>query len=332
MKYLERKTNDIITILTIKNGKAYLSNGDIIKENALHNNVNYVKIMESSLDNDINNINLEKKKKTQYNMKENKDINLEGIISDDASAARYASLVNNRGTQIGSIDDDIIYEDMSTNDHAIRGGSATARSIFDLRSPSIKSAPGYVNNNDYSSREQERSLELSRNNALLEKYSDEEYVGVSSQPRQQVQMQPMQSPINDMFRKAKRRLDFTYILNKTSKLPRVDFIEMMEDSYEESIVNYLAEEIFDNIIQSRDLIIRDIKRQIYDILPNLEMEEEIVENIDNNNDLTKSDKSVLTSEVDTRLVDEINEIKNDVFGTDITTIDDDSDDDYIEYL
>jgi len=70
---------------------------------------------------------------------------------------------------------------------------------------------------------------------------------------------PMDSyidPIISMFKKAKRNTDFKISFDVNNKIPRLDFIEMMEESYETSIIEFLAQE-FTNQLLSNPSIIRD---------------------------------------------------------------------------
>ena len=61
-------------------------------------------------------------------------------------------------------------------------------------------------------------------------------------------------PIISMFKKAKRNANFKLAIDIEKKIPRLDFIEMMEDSYETSIIDYLAQEFTDSILANPELI------------------------------------------------------------------------------
>ena len=63
-----------------------------------------------------------------------------------------------------------------------------------------------------------------------------------AQPQQEVvQRVNFEDPIITMFKNAKRNVDFSVDLKVEGKIPRIDFIEMMEDSYEISIIEFLAD-------------------------------------------------------------------------------------------
>src|SRR5690606_41385312 len=57
-----------------------------------------------------------------------------------------------------------------------------------------------------------------------------------------------------MFKKTKRSVNFSVNIDYSNKIPRLDFIEMMEDSYETSIIDYLADEFTKDILSNPDQI------------------------------------------------------------------------------
>lgn len=69
-------------------------------------------------------------------------------------------------------------------------------------------------------------------------------------------------PIIQMFRNVKRNTDFNIKFEVNNKIPRLDFIEMMEDSYNTSIIDFLAEEFTNQILMNPHLIKNKIKDQI----------------------------------------------------------------------
>jgi len=78
---------------------------------------------------------------------------------------------------------------------------------------------------------------------------------------------PVEDPIVSMFKNVKRTKDFSISLEIKNKIPRLDFIEMMEDSYNVSIIDYLATEFTDELLKNPQTIenmIRDkIKEMVY---------------------------------------------------------------------
>jgi hypothetical protein len=106
--------------------------------------------------------------------------------------------------------------------------------------------------------EEVQSIEVPRSPAPQEQ---QEYP--VSQPIQRIEAV---DPVTSMFRNVKRNLDFNINLKIEGKIPRLDFIEMMEDSYEISIIEYLAEEFTNNLLSDpsiiRNKIISEIKSMI----------------------------------------------------------------------
>lgn len=84
----------------------------------------------------------------------------------------------------------------------------------------------------------------------------------NSQIRQPVSVQPTIDPVTQMFKNVKRNVDFSISIDIENKIPRLDFIEMMEDSYEVSIIDFLAEEFTNKILQDPSSIKTKIKQEI----------------------------------------------------------------------
>ena len=85
--------------------------------------------------------------------------------------------------------------------------------------------------------------------------------------REEVYQQPVQrveveDPIITMFKKTKRNVDFKISVDISDKIPRLDFIEMMEDSYEISMIDFLADEFTNKIISDPSIIRNKIKDKI----------------------------------------------------------------------
>lgn len=109
--------------------------------------------------------------------------------------------------------------------------------------------------------------------------------------RPQVQPQPsvqVEDPIITMFKRTKRSVDFKVNVDVSDKIPRLDFIEMMEDSYEISIIDYLADEFTDKILKDPSIIRESIKSKIKHLvygaptaLSNTEEKKENMENTKN---------------------------------------------------
>lgn len=76
-----------------------------------------------------------------------------------------------------------------------------------------------------------------------------------------------EDPIITMFRNVKRNKEFKISLDIVNSIPRPDFIEMMEDSYNTSIIEFLADEFTNNLLENpsiiKDKIIQEIKNIVY---------------------------------------------------------------------
>jgi hypothetical protein len=77
-----------------------------------------------------------------------------------------------------------------------------------------------------------------------------------------VQRIEVEDPIIKMFKGVKRIVEFNINLDIKNKIPRLDFIEMMEDSYETSIIDFLADEFTNELLKNPDTIKDMIKGKI----------------------------------------------------------------------
>ncbi len=85
---------------------------------------------------------------------------------------------------------------------------------------------------------------------------------VDSQPVRREVVQQVEDPIITMFKRTKRNVDFKISVDISDKIPRLDFIEMMEDSYEISMIDFLADEFTNKILQDPSLIRESVKNKI----------------------------------------------------------------------
>ena len=101
---------------------------------------------------------------------------------------------------------------------------------------------------------------------------------------QEVQQPPIQrieveDPIIKMFKGVKRIVDFNISLQIDNKIPRLDFIEMMEDSYETSIIDFLADEFTKEIVNNPEKIKSMISEKIKTMLSNKSVNSQITDSV-----------------------------------------------------
>ena len=86
-----------------------------------------------------------------------------------------------------------------------------------------------------------------------------------TQPQNQVQP-TKEDPMITMFKNIKRNTEFKISIDIINKIPRPDFIEMMEDSYEVSIIEFLSKEFTKSIINDPSIIENKIKEEINNLV------------------------------------------------------------------
>jgi hypothetical protein len=91
-------------------------------------------------------------------------------------------------------------------------------------------------------------------------------VVVNGQNSEPVYTKPKEDPIYTMFRGVKRSVEFSLDLKLENKIPRLDFIEMMEDSYEKSIIDFLADEFMSELFKDPKSLKESIKVKIKDMV------------------------------------------------------------------
>jgi len=96
---------------------------------------------------------------------------------------------------------------------------------------------------------------------------------VETQRPVQQPVQVVEDPIITMFKNVKRSKDFSISLEIKNKIPRPDFIEMMEDSYNTSIIDFLAAEFTDNLLKNPQMIEDMIKQKIKEVVYGAEVKD-----------------------------------------------------------
>lgn len=74
------------------------------------------------------------------------------------------------------------------------------------------------------------------------------------------------NPILVMFKSAKKNVDMDIKIESDVKIPRLDFIEMMEDSYDVSIIDFLSEEITNQLLEDTESIKEKVKLRIKEMV------------------------------------------------------------------
>ena len=118
-----------------------------------------------------------------------------------------------------------------------------------------------------------------------------------------VQRITVDDPILTMFKGVKRNVKFDINIEITDKIPRLDFIEMMEDSYDTSLIEFLADEFTNKILKNpsiiKDTITDKIKQLVYGA-PNIKpIKEEIEDDNVKDQKLNASQRAKIISKLET---------------------------------
>lgn len=147
--------------------------------------------------------------------------------------------------------------------------------------------------------------ELEKQNMAFQKLIGDDEEIIATQPTNRPEVNPIQTqqsvttkqemtedPIISMFKRAKRTTDFSVDIEIVNKLPRLDFIEMMEDSYDVSMIDYLADEFTNKIIQDPSIIRNKIKDRINKLVYGVETKDvnpQITDSVTQLNQSTQTD-------------------------------------------
>jgi hypothetical protein len=125
--------------------------------------------------------------------------------------------------------------------------------------------------------------------------------GHRNPPQPPVQRVEVEDPIITMFRKTKRNVNFNVSIDVSDKIPRLDFIEMMEDSYEISMIDFLADEFTNKILQDpsiiRDVIKSKIKNLVYgaEVVKSNHVNDQITDSVTTKHDALTIEKQPVLS-------------------------------------
>lgn len=147
-----------------------------------------------------------------------------------------------------------------------------------------------------------------QNQAFAKLLGEEEVQTVEVNRDQQTQpTQKIEDPIITMFKNVKRSKDFSISLEIKNKIPRLDFIEMMEDSYNTSIIDFFATEFTDNLLRNPQIIEDMIRQKIKEVVYGAEVEvkdinsqiTDSVTQVEKHESLSPEKEPVLSKELET---------------------------------
>lgn len=133
--------------------------------------------------------------------------------------------------------------------------------------------------------------------------------------RQYQRPQPTQNPQTSMFKGIKRNTDFKVKFEIDNKIPRPDFISMWEDSYEASIIEFLADEFTNTLLSNPQLIkeqiISQLRLAVYGKEELKEVKKTPIKKAKSKveNKITKTAKIETTKKVEVEEAEEIKEVK-----------------------
>lgn len=113
--------------------------------------------------------------------------------------------------------------------------------------------------------EEVQRIEINREESPIQEVVESNLTQLVSEPA--TPSVNVEDPIITMFKNVKRNKDFKISIEIENRIPRPDFIEMMEDSYTTSIIQFLADEFTNEILKNpdliRDKIIKEINQIVY---------------------------------------------------------------------
>jgi hypothetical protein len=125
----------------------------------------------------------------------------------------------------------------------------------------------------------------------------------------QVQRVEVEDPIVTMFKRTKRNVEFKINVEVSDKIPRLDFIEMMEDSYEISMIDFLADEFTNKILQDPSSIRESIKDKIKQLVYGAPISHI---STTNKEEISTDEDSKDISSINAQITDAVTQFKKDV--------------------
>lgn len=175
------------------------------------------------------------------------------------------------------------------------------------------------NQNDVQKQNDAFNKILNPEEKTVEKYTPKTEVNVNNTQQVEVSReykqptQQVEDPIISMFKNVKRNVDFNISVDINNKIPRLDFIEMMEDSYEISIIDFLSEEFTKQIVSNPSSIKEIIKSEISKLVygkKNTDLQSKISKEVKNESPIkeVKKENNKLTAKQRIELISKMNSI------------------------
>ena len=254
-------TGDSITIIDQYQNVAITSNKEKIDVNLLSNDKLFVPVKNNTVQSMNENFEFPKKQKEDI-------IDPNRFFDDQNTYNAFADKIKN--VDLSKIPDDE-NKSLNTLSSNITNESAIIMSDPEDEIEEIKRKYGATSIDDSVKRQNEvfsRILDPESNQPEVQSNIQQVEVKREYVEPQQTYVEPpiqrieVQDPIISMFKNVKRNLDFKINLKIDGKIPRLDFIEMMEDSYDVSIIDYLADEFTNKILNDPSIIRNKVKDEI----------------------------------------------------------------------
>ena len=116
-------------------------------------------------------------------------------------------------------------------------------------------------------------------NPQVQQHNEQQYT--HQPPQQYIHQQPVQEkPEEALFKKLKRNVKSKFELTIEEMIPTADFIRMMNDNFETSIIDFLSRETVEKLLRDPEKIRKQIKAQLETIVYGAPIEEEVEEEIE----------------------------------------------------
>lgn len=196
-------------------------------------------------------------------------IDPKSFFTNDATYNLFAEKIKN--LDLSKIPEDNININLPSNDTLLPSSNESAVVMYDEEDEKAELIRKYgaVDNSNLRNQQEAFAKILEEPGEVIQINVDRNQNYPVSQPKEEVVVQRInvEDPIITMFKNAKKNVNFSFELKVEGKIPRLDFIEMMEDSYEVSMIEFLAEEFTNDLLKNpeelKNKIVDEIKRRVY---------------------------------------------------------------------